>query len=125
MVQRVSADLGAIITATAVRDLPLNGRTFTQLLMLTPGATPVTRHKASSVTFQDAGPSGIPGTAIINFDARNSFADAKAPAPFRQSQFGAAVGAPVLKNRTFFYGGYEGWRYRQPTQVVQSGSCAR
>lgn len=36
-----SANLGTVIATRQVNDLPLNGRNFTQLLMLTPGAAPV------------------------------------------------------------------------------------
>ncbi len=60
------------------------------------------------------------------FDARNSFdvctaarcpvgqAVPKKPVPFRQNQFGAVLTGPVIKNRTFFSFGYDGWRYSQP-----------
>jgi hypothetical protein len=60
------------------------------------------------------------------FDARDSFAEASlsSPAPFRQNQFGASVGGPVVlpkvyngKNKTWFFFGYEGWRYRKPAQA--------
>jgi TonB dependent receptor len=33
--------------------------------------------------------------------------------PFRQNQFGAVLSGPIFKNRTFFSGGYDGWRYSQ------------
>src|SRR5438046_6394891 len=36
------------------------------------------------------------------------------PVPFRQNQFGAIVSGPVIRNRTFFSFGYDGWRYTQP-----------
>lgn len=32
--------------------------------------------------------------------------------PFRQNQFGAALGGPVARNRVFFFGAYEGFRVR-------------
>jgi outer membrane receptor protein involved in Fe transport len=206
MVQQSSSELGTVITERAVRDLPLNGRNFTQLLTLTPGATPISTAQGSGVGFQDAGTSAIPGSAfakpslhgqqnrstlyfldgIINtdlrgpvygflpivdltdefkvqahndkaeyggvvggivnmtsksggnairgaawefvrddmFDARNPFTDfdpiTKAPkiAPFRQNEFGATLSGPILKNRTFFSVGYEGWRYRKPNQSL-------
>src|SRR4029077_10926501 len=59
-------------------------------------------------------------------DARNPFTDAtrNGPAAFRQNQFGATLGVPVQlpgryngRDRTFFFGGYEGYRYRRPDQV--------
>jgi len=54
------------------------------------------------------------------FDARDSIKDAlrSSPAPFRQNQFGAAVTGPIIKNRTFFSGGYDGWRYSKPDQTL-------
>jgi hypothetical protein len=40
-VQSQTAELGTVIAQKQVVDLPLNGRNFTQLLTLTPGATPI------------------------------------------------------------------------------------
>jgi hypothetical protein len=39
---------------------------------------------------------------------------------YRQNQFGATVGGPVLKNRVFFFGDYEGVRKRQGTVFTSS-----
>src|SRR5262249_43491045 len=39
MLQSSSSELGTVIGERAVQELPLNGRNFTQLLTLTPGAT--------------------------------------------------------------------------------------
>src|SRR6266849_1552832 len=38
-----NATLGSVIESKQVKDLPLNGRNFTQLLALTPGVSPVSR----------------------------------------------------------------------------------
>ena len=200
MVQQSSAELGEVISETAVRDLPLNGRNFTQLMTLTPGATPVSTAQGSGVSPDDGANTGVPGSTFIKpsfngqqnrsfiiyqdgiinmdfrshgyatlpnvdliqefkvqshndkaewggvtggvvnlvsksgtnefrgsafwfvrndtFDARDPFTDTASdgPAPFRQNQFGATYGGPVVRNKTFFSGGYEAWRYRKPTQ---------
>ncbi len=209
LLQLSSSELGTVIPQRAVNDLPLNGRNFTQLLTLTPGATPVSTAQGSGISVQDAAISGIPGSSfskpsvqgqpnrstlyyldgIINtdlrgpvygvlpiidtidefkvqshndkvefggavggvvsvvsksgtnqyhgsaweflrnnaFDARNPFTDVSTnpvtkittphgPAVLRQHEFGASIGGPIIKNKTFFYAGYEGWRFIKPTQ---------
>jgi len=212
MLQKSSSELGTVIQAKEIQQLPLNGRNFTSLLILSPGVTPVSTAQGSGISTTDAGISAIPGTAfykvsffgqqnretlylmdgivntdirgaiygflpiidamsefkvqshidsaeygivtggIVNmlsksgtnrfhgsvwefirnnaFDARNSFTDfcstgrcpagtptttpAK-PGHYTQNQFGAALGGPILKDRIFFQGAYEGWRYSKPT----------
>ena len=44
-------------------------------------------------------------------DANNYFAPAKEP--LKQNQFGATIGAPIKKNKTFIFGFYEGFRNHQ------------
>jgi hypothetical protein len=179
--------------------LPLNGRNFTQLLTLTPGATPVSTAQGTGISSQDAAITGIPGSSfakpaihgqenrstlyyldgvfntdlrgpvygvlpivdlvqefkvqahndktefggvtggVVNivsksgtndlhgsgwefvrndaFDARDPFKEStrSSPAPYRQNEFGGALGGPIVRNRTFFYAGYEGWRYIKAT----------
>jgi hypothetical protein len=65
------------------------------------------------------------GTAAEYFrndamDARNFFNLASQPkAPFHNSQFGASLGGPIAKDRTFFYADYEG--QRETVGVVTTG----
>ncbi len=44
-------------------------------------------------------------------DARNFFAPTRGV--YRQNQFGAAVGGPILRNKLFFFGFYDGYRYTE------------
>ncbi|HXJ95640.1 MAG TPA: carboxypeptidase regulatory-like domain-containing protein [Terriglobia bacterium] len=47
-------------------------------------------------------------------DARNFFDNpALAIPPYRQNQFGGSVGGPIRRDRTFFFGNYEGFRIHQ------------
>ncbi len=47
-------------------------------------------------------------------DAKNYFDTSIGPnPPFKQNQFGGTFGGPILKNRTFFFGDYQGTRIRQ------------
>jgi hypothetical protein len=56
-------------------------------------------------------------------DARNFFDTAKPP--FRRNQFGGSAGGPIIKERTFIFGDYEGLRQSQGvTQVTTVPSAA-
>jgi hypothetical protein len=47
-------------------------------------------------------------------DAKNFFDDPTRPIPpYRQNQFGASLGGPIRRNRTFFFTNYEGLRILQ------------
>jgi hypothetical protein len=47
-------------------------------------------------------------------DARNFFAPADEPKPkYIRNQFGGAIGGPIVRDRTFFFGDYEGTRSRE------------
>ncbi|MBB5327573.1 TonB-dependent receptor [Tunturiibacter gelidoferens] len=56
-----------------------------------------------------SGTNKIHGNAFYNFqDARAGAADiAGATAPFQRNQFGGYVGGPIIKDKLFFFGGYE------------------
>ena len=51
------------------------------------------------------------------FDARNFFDGPVIPA-FRRIQFGASAGAPIVKDKTFFFVSYEGLRQSQPISTT-------
>ena len=44
-----------------------------------------------------------------DLDARNFFDQGVVP-PFRQNQFGGALGGPLKKDKLFLFGNYEGFR---------------
>ncbi len=60
-IESSTAELGTVINEQEVKDLPLNGRNFTQLLTLTPGASPI------SVAQNSGGGGGFAGNAVGSF----------------------------------------------------------
>ncbi len=189
-VQASSAELGAVVERRQVVDLPLNGRNFTQLLRLAPGASPIsvgqnngggfTNSAVGTVTYpsfngqsnrsnlfltdgvnnqspmtstyavppivdaiqefkvqshNDQAEFGTVTGGVVNvvtksgandfhgnaweflrndaFDARNYFRGGVTP--LRQNMYGGVLGGRLIRNRTFFFIGYQG--YRQSTPV--------
>jgi hypothetical protein len=193
-VEARTSSLGATVMETSVRNLPLNGRNYVNLVQLTIGAAegppngflsgtrPDDRRQTASVSVNGqsdvlnnntidwmdnneraigtigARPSleaiaeiqvrsnlytaevGRTAGAVINivtksgtndfhgtayeffrndkFDARNFFAILGAAPEYRRSQFGASLGGPIRKNRTFFFGDYEGFRMVQDSTAL-------
>jgi hypothetical protein len=65
-----------------------------------------------------SGSNGFHGSAYEflrnnDLDGRNFFATTGASPEYRQNQFGASISDPIIKNRTFFFGDYEGLRIIQ------------
>jgi hypothetical protein len=189
-IELASSQISDVVDAQTVRELPLNGRDWTQLATLQPGVAAVRTEKAVAVgadrgnrgygvqiTISGARPqqnnyrldgisindysNGAPGSVVglnlgvdaiqefsvvtsnysaeygrtsggvINaisragtnqfhgsvyeflrnsaLDARNFFDLATIP-EFRRNQFGASAGGPIIKDRTFIFGDYEGLR---------------
>ena len=52
-------------------------------------------------------------------DAKNYFDRGDRPIPpFKQNQYGFTLGGPVLRDRTFFFGSFEGFRQRKAQSLV-------
>ena len=84
-----------------------------------------------------SGTNGFHGSAyefIRNniFDAKNFFTPANLSPPFRENQFGATLGGPIVRNKTFFFVNYDGQRLRKslsqifsvPTQAERNGDVS-
>jgi hypothetical protein len=62
LLEPTTSELGSVIGQKSVHDLPLNGRNFTQLLILTPGASPISTGQGAKVSDSDGTTSAIPGS---------------------------------------------------------------
>jgi hypothetical protein len=63
LVKATSSELGEVIEGRAVRELPLNGRNFAQLVYLSPGITPGNKEKTSPApapSIREALPTSMP-----------------------------------------------------------------
>ncbi len=103
----------------AIQEVKVNTNLYNAELGRTAGAV------VSIIT--KAGTNTLHGTVYEFFrnditDARNFFAAGIRKPELRQNQFGASVGGPILKNRTFFFGDYEGFRQIDGTQTVYTST---
>jgi hypothetical protein len=64
LINQTGSELGTVITQQAVHELPLNGRNFTQLLTLTPGATPISTSQSAGVGVNDLSVIGVPTASV-------------------------------------------------------------
>jgi Carboxypeptidase regulatory-like domain len=73
LLQTESSNLGTVIAQRTVQDTPLNGRNFTQLTILTPGATPIYQLRRAQ-------------TLERPFSATRAFREARSwPRPYKDS----------------------------------------
>lgn len=86
----------------------------------------------------NSGTNSVHGTAWEFFrnaalDETNHFAPKEQTPRYQQNQFGFSIGGPVVKDRTFFFGDYEGRRTREgitritnvPTALERAGDFSR
>src|SRR5580658_6178373 len=107
-----------LVSLDALEEFRIQTSTFAPEYGRTPGAQISVLTKSGTNTFH--------GTAFEYFrndklDANDWFANAHGlPRPeLRQNDFGGVLGGPIVKNRLFFFGSYEGLLVRQP-QVAET-----
>src|SRR6266446_6399594 len=128
-----SAALSGLVNDKEIRDLPLNGRSFQQLALLQTGVTAalaagsdVVGGRTPKISINGARPEQnnflLDGTDINNvygsvfeflrnsaLDAKDFFdAKTKPIPPFKRNQFGATLGGPIARDKTFYFLAYEG-----------------
>ncbi len=102
-----------LVSLDALEEFRIQTSTFAPEYGRTPGAQISVVTKSGTNTFH--------GSAFEYFrndklDANDWFANASrlARPALRQNDFGGVLGGPIVKNKLFFFGSYEGLRVRQP-----------
>ena len=65
LLDTASSEIGETVPGNVIRELPLNGRNFTELLSVAPGVTPVSSAQGSLPGTTDSEPTGIPGSRVL------------------------------------------------------------
>jgi hypothetical protein len=64
VMQTASSEIGVVVDPEQVHDIPLNGRNFTTLITLAPGAGPVSTAQSTNIGFGPISSVGIPGSSL-------------------------------------------------------------
>ena len=98
-------------TIDTVSEFTLNNQTPSAEYGRNSGATVNVATRSGTNQFHGEGYEFLRNNAL---DARNFFNPVGTPMnAFKRNQFGGDVGGPIWKNKTFFFGSYEGLRQRQ------------
>ncbi len=106
---------GYLLGIDAVREFNVQTDTY--------GAEYGKRSGAQVTVVTQSGTNALHGT-LFEFlrnsalDSRSFFAQTSSTPPFRQNQFGGALGGPLKKNRLFLFGNYEGFRQAETLSSV-------
>ena len=115
------------ISTEAIQEFKVQASTYSAEFGRSPGAQVNIATKAGTNSIH-----GVLYEYLRNndLDAKNFF-DRPGPIPgYKRNQFGGSAGGPIKKNKTFFFGNYEGTRIRQgitkvatePTAAIKSGN---
>lgn len=101
---RQEGNLRLVNSMDSIAEFRVNSLPFTAEGGVGGGAQVNLVSKTGSNAFHGAAYEYLRNSAL---DARRPF-DGAEPPPFRLNQFGANLGGPIVKNRTFFFANYEG-----------------
>jgi hypothetical protein len=106
-----------LVSIDALEDVRIQTSSYAAEFGRTPGAQIAIRSRSGTNQFHGAMFEYFRHDAL---DANDWFANAASleQAELRHHQFGGVLGGPVVKNRAFFFGAYEGLRLRQSIATV-------
>lgn len=106
---------GSLLGVDAVREYNVVGHTY--------GAEYGKRAGGQITVVTTSGTNQLHGTVFEYLrnnalDARNFFTAADSAPPFKRNQFGASLGGPIIRDKMFIFGNYEGFRERLNVDTV-------
>src|SRR5579872_3265154 len=99
---------GQLLGVDAIREFNVLTDTYGAEYGKRPGAQVILVTQSGTNSFHGAAYEFLRNDVL---DARNFFDQGPIP-PFERNQFGAALGGPLQRNKTFLFGNYEGFRQR-------------
>ncbi len=103
----------------AIQEVRVLASNYTAEYGAAAGATTVVQSKSGSNDLHGSAYEFLRNNVMDANTYFNNAGGAPRP-PFRRNEFGATAGGPIRKNKTFFFGDYQGTRIRQPTNSVQT-----
>src|SRR5580765_1477275 len=97
---------GMLLGVDAVREFNVQRDSYSAEFGKRPGGQVIIVTQSGSNQWHGAGFEFLRNSAL---DAPNFFDQGSAP-PFQRNQFGASLGGPIQKDKTFLFGNYEGFR---------------
>jgi hypothetical protein len=117
--ERVIGSIGVRPSVDAIQEVSLQTNTYTAEVGRSAGAIINIITKSGTNQFHGSAYEFIRNTSL---NANPYKFGAAIPKPdFHQNQFGGSLGGPIIKDRTFFFGDYEGFRLarkQNPTQTT-------
>ena len=123
--QTGSASLGTALGVDAIREFKVETNNFSAEYGRAGGSAINAVSRSGSNQFHGSVFEYLRNSAL---DARNYFDPADIP-PFKRNQFGATIGGPIKRDKSFFFANYEGLRERKlvtrrsasPTALARQG----
>jgi len=108
-----SGGMSNLVSLDALQEFRIQTSTFAPEFGRTPGAQVAVVSKSGTNSYHGTAFEYLRNNVL---DANNWFANNQGlPQPaLRQNDFGGVFGGPIIKDRLFFFGSYEGVRVRQP-----------
>jgi hypothetical protein len=106
-------------TVDSIQEVRMMTSNYTAEYGAAAGAITVVQTKSGTNRFHGSGYEFLRNNRLDANTFFNNRAGVERPA-FRRNEFGGTIGGPIRKDKTFFFGDYQGIRLRQPRTVIST-----